>query len=138
MASQKEFGGDLPDGAIHVVGDGKDRRAIENRFRQLKVPSVFHGRVDHADELCRDFRVLVNPSKTEVLCTTVAEALAMGKWVLIARHPERVFYDFPTCLSFDTKRNLQKNSRTRCATSRSIIPEGAAAAVLGGSYRAFL
>ena len=43
------------------------------------MPSVFHGRVDHADELCRDFRVLVNPSKTEVLCTTVAEALAMGK-----------------------------------------------------------
>ena len=107
VASQKEFGGDLPDGAIHVVGDGKDRRAIEAKFRSLKVPSVFHGRVDHADELCRDFRVLVNPSRTEVLCTTVAEALAMGKWVLIARHPSNeFFYDFPTCLSFDSKKEF--------------------------------
>ena len=31
----------------------------------------------------------------------------MGKWVLIARHPSNeFFYDFPTCLSFDSKKEF--------------------------------
>lgn len=107
VATSKEFGGDILDGDIHIVGDGKDRQAIEKEFKRRGVPSVFHGRVDHGHELCRDFRVLVNPSKTEVLCTTVAEALAMGKWVLVARHPSNeFFYDFPTCLSFASKKEF--------------------------------
>jgi hypothetical protein len=95
--ARKSFGGPLPGGPFHVVGDGEHREAIEARFRRNKVDCVFHGRKDHADALCQSFRVLVNPSTTEVLCTTVAEALAMGKWVVIRRHPSNeFFYDFPT------------------------------------------
>jgi len=102
-STAREFGGRLPGGDFHVVGDGKDRAAIEEAFARRSIRAVFHGRRDHADELCKNFRVLVNPSLTEVLCTTVAEALAMGKWVVIARHPSNeFFYDFPTCLPFST------------------------------------
>jgi hypothetical protein len=61
----------------------------QSRFewRINPIPARFLGVKDHA--LLRDIpehKIFLNMSITEVLCTTTAEALAMGKFAIIPKH----------------------------------------------------
>lgn len=96
--ARRKYGFSFP---LHVYGSGPDRAEIECRFERSGLPCTFHDGLDHS-KLYSKYSVFVNPSTSEVLCTTVAEALGMGKWVVCARHPSNeFFFQFPNCIPFD-------------------------------------
>ena len=58
-------------------------------FRRIPIPAQFLGRKEHFEHAHGNkYKIFINPSITEVLCTTTAEALAMGKFAII---PVRLF-----------------------------------------------
>lgn len=80
---------------------------IKSRYelRRHPIPARFLGMKDHA--FLRDLtrhKIFLNPSESEVLCTTSAEALAMGKFVILPKHPSNTFFlQFSNCLAYETK-----------------------------------
>lgn len=80
-------------------------------LRRQPIPASFPGRIDHA-KLTEQYKVFVNPSVSEVLCTTTAEALAMGKFAIIPYHPSNTFFlQFPNCLAYRSKFEFVANLR---------------------------
>ena len=80
-------------------------------WRRQPIPAQFLGVKDHA--LLRDmpYKIFLNTSVTEVLCTTTAEALAMGMFVIILHHPSNTFFSqFPNCLTYKSLHDcVEKN-----------------------------
>ena len=111
-----------------MYGGGPDKDAADAKASKLGLDMPFHGPIDHAelggthkvsavDQWISGFdspftdcgvffpnQIFINPSTSEVLCTTVAEALAMGKFVILPSHPSNDFFaQFPNCLPYATK-----------------------------------
>jgi hypothetical protein len=79
-------------------------------FRNTPIPARFLGVKDHASLLNSPHKIFLNPSITEVLCTTTAEALAMGKFVIIPRHvSNEFFFQFTNCLPYASMKECLKN-----------------------------
>eukprot|EP01039_Chlorochromonas_danica_P006576 gene6576-7266_t len=93
---------------IDIYGQGPHLQEIIEVAKAMKLPATFFGSRDHADLV--DYRVFVNPSLSEVLCTTIVEALAMGKWVVCAKHPSNEFFEqFPNCLIYRNEEEFAAN-----------------------------
>jgi hypothetical protein len=72
-------------------------------LRRTPIPARFMGVLDHAALRNMPYKIFLNPSVTEVLCTTTAEALAMGKFVIIPKHvSNEFFFQFTNCLLYES------------------------------------
>ena len=76
---------------VDTYGSGRDEEAIRAAV-ESGLPVNMNAGIDHAHASLHAYRVFVNPSTSEVLCTATAEALAMGKKVVIPDHPSNTFF----------------------------------------------
>lgn len=88
---------------LDVYGKGEDLDQIEAEAVRLCLRLRFRGPRDHMDPSMHGYRAFVNPSTSDVVATTSAEALAMGKWLVAPRHACNAFFEerFRNCLVYD-------------------------------------
>ncbi|KAL6658370.1 hypothetical protein ACP70R_003956 [Stipagrostis hirtigluma subsp. patula] len=98
---------DLEGFKLDIYGNGEDSLEVQSAARKLDLNLNFHKGRDHADDSLHGYKVFINPSISDVLCTATAEALAMGKFVVCADHPSNDFFrSFPNCLTYKTSEDF--------------------------------
>ncbi|XP_031390921.1 digalactosyldiacylglycerol synthase 2, chloroplastic-like [Punica granatum] len=86
---------------VNLYGSGEDSDQVREAAKKVGEFMRVHPGQDHADPIFHDYKVFLNPSTTDVVCTTSAEALAMGKFVICADHPSNEFFkQFPNCRTY--------------------------------------
>ncbi|EOD09202.1 digalactosyldiacylglycerol synthase [Emiliania huxleyi CCMP1516] len=101
LALQQSLG--QPPTHVDVYGGGEDLAEVEVEAAARELRLSFFPPTDHSGATLRRYKVFINPSQSEVLSTTTAEALAMGKFVVVQRHPSNDFFmQFRNTLPYDT------------------------------------
>nr|KAJ0225886.1 hypothetical protein LSAT_V11C100023360 [Lactuca sativa] len=116
---------DLNGFKIDVYGNGEDANEVQTAAKKLELNVNFMKGRDHADDSLHSYKIFVNPSVSDVLCTATAEALAMGKFVICADHPSNEFFrSFPNCLTYKTPEEfVNKIREAMCSEPHPLTPE---------------
>lgn len=98
--------------AIDFYGAGPDVPQVKQQLDSHPALSavVFDARVaDPTSTRLQGYKIFVNASKSDVVCTATAEALAMGKLVVCLDHPSNEFFaTFPNCVTYRTPEEFSK------------------------------
>jgi len=87
--------------SVDAFGSGEDADAVRHAAAASNIPLTLRPGRDHLDPSLRSYRVFVNPSTSDVVATTSAEALALGRWLVCPIHPCNEFFStFRACLRY--------------------------------------
>ncbi|XP_072981494.1 digalactosyldiacylglycerol synthase 1, chloroplastic-like [Typha angustifolia] len=116
---------DLEDFKLDIYGNGEDSHEVQSAARKLDLNLNFLKGRDHADDSLHGYKVFINPSVSDVLCTATAEALAMGKFVICTDHPSNDFFrSFPNCLTYKTTEDFVARVKEAMASEpQPLTPE---------------
>ncbi|KAL9672914.1 hypothetical protein QQ045_029167 [Rhodiola kirilowii] len=122
LAKQKD---DLDGFNLDVYGNGEDANEVINTAKKFDLNLNFMKGRDHADDSLHSYKVFINPSVSDVLCTATAEALAMGKFVICAEHASNEFFtSFPNCLTYKTSEDfVAKVKEAMSSDPQPLTPE---------------
>jgi digalactosyldiacylglycerol synthase len=88
---------------VDAYGTGDDSAAFAAAAAAARAPITLAPGRDHLDPALRRYRVFVNPSTSDVVATTSAEALALGRWLVCPVHACNAFFaPFAACLRYGT------------------------------------
>jgi len=94
---------------IDLFGQG-DRAWVKALAARYHVNPVFKGVSRQPWHDLSGYKLFINCSKSEHLCSTTAEALAMQKWVILPKHTSNeFFYPFRNCLVYADKAEFKRH-----------------------------
>eukprot|EP00271_Cylindrocystis_brebissonii_P007467 TRINITY_DN21040_c0_g1_i1.p1 TRINITY_DN21040_c0_g1~~TRINITY_DN21040_c0_g1_i1.p1 ORF type:complete len:887 (-),score=159.46 TRINITY_DN21040_c0_g1_i1:1090-3750(-) len=106
---------------MDVYGSGEDSGSVQAEAEKKGLRLKFHRGRDHAGMPLQQYKVFINPSLSDVVCTTTAEALAMGKIVVCADHESNDFFrSFPNCYTYRSSEEFLQ--RVRQALAADPVP----------------
>lgn len=94
---------------IDIYGKGKDEQDIVAYSNSQGLRFKFHGVLLSPEIVLGKYKIFINPSLSEVMCTATMEALAMRKFVIIPKHvSNEFFYSFSNCLTYENSIDFKK------------------------------
>jgi len=107
---------------IDVYGEGKDKAAIDALARSRGIQLQFKGNSVTPPEDLQGYKIFINVSRSEIICTTTAEALGQGRFVILPTNPgNNGYYKFKNCLVYASPQEF--NDQLKYALENSPIQD---------------